>query len=140
MKDYIPHKDRAKRIASAKTAITALLPLNLYLSHKRELLSACIWKITEADGKKNLRYWSEGALKTDNPKELIHEHVFERKELISRLLNGENIEIVTSDAIACIVTKSEHKILTTSELSGWKRYKDCNIRVYDLVQKDWSKL
>ncbi len=49
---YKPHPDRDMRISSAILAIQHIAPLNLYLAHKKELLSVCIWKITEADGKK----------------------------------------------------------------------------------------
>ena len=51
--EYKKHKDHEKKIKSAITAIKAILPLELYLAHKKELLSICIWKITEADGKYN---------------------------------------------------------------------------------------
>ena len=88
MPEYREHKDRTKRIESAIIAINALLPLELYPAHKRELLGICIWKITEADGKMKVRYWSEGSIVNEKAR-LQHEHVHERKELISRLLNGE---------------------------------------------------
>lgn len=133
---YIPHKDREKRINSAIMAINAILPLDLYLSHKKELLSVCIWKITEADGKLKVRYWSERSL-TVLPKDLCHEHVFERKELISRLLSGENIDSVVKNAIACMVTKDEHIALNSSSASGWDRYKECGIRVFDSAENEW---
>lgn len=133
---YSPHKDREKRIESAIMAINALLPLDLYLSHKKELLSTCIWKITEADGKYNLYFWSEGAISAHH-KDLRHEHIFERKELISRLLSGEDAELVVQDAIACLVTKDEHIALTASKKSGWKRYKDCGINVFNSDKQEW---
>ena len=136
---YIPHKDREKRISSAITAIKALLPLDLYLAHKKELLSTCFWKITEADGKLKVRYWSEGALsaQTNN---LRHEHVFERKELVSRLLSGENVDFVVKDAIACLVTKDEHTKLGISAESGWNRYKDCDLKVFDTATQEWLNI
>ena len=133
---YIPHKDNEKRIESAIVAIKALLPLDLYLSHKKELLSICIWKITEADGKLKVRYWSEDALSASQ-KNLRHEHVFERKELISRLLSGENVDVVVRNAIACLVTKDEHVVLSSSGKSGWDRYMDCNIKVFDSAKDEW---
>ena len=129
---YKPHPEREARIASAKEAMSAIVPLALYPAHKRELLGVCLWKITEADGKLKVRYWSEGAL-TAVKKDLRHEHVYERKKLISRLLSGEAIESVVSDAIACIVTKREHESLSASEKSGWERYVDVGIRVFDLA-------
>lgn len=131
------HADRQARINSAKLAIGAILPLDLYVAHKKELLSICIWKITQADGKAKVRFWSEGALESDK-KELRHEHVFERKELIRRLLEGEEIELVLSDAIACIVTKHEHLLLGKIQASGWLRYEKAGIRVYDSLENQWS--
>ena len=133
---YQPHKDKNARLRSAKLAISSLLKLDLYPSHKRELLSVCIWKVTEADGKLNVRYWSQEAVKADK-KDLRHEHVYERKELIDRLLNGEPLEQVFSDMVACIVTKDEHLALSKSNRSGWDRYKDTNIKVYDSQDGVW---
>ena len=126
-------------IQSAITAIKALLSLDLYQSHKKELLSTCIWKISEADGKFKVRYWSEGAL-TASSKELRHEHVYERKQLIERLLLGENVDSVVADAIACIVTKDEHVLLGRSTESGWDRYSDSDIRVFDTAEQEWLKI
>jgi hypothetical protein len=133
---YKQHSDRDQRISSAKLAIRTLVPLDLLLAHKKELLSVCIWKITEADGKEKVRYWTEGAISTPI-KELQHEHVHERKELIKRLLSGEDIESVVSDAIACMVTKAEHKILGCSKSVGWSRYQESGIRVYDALESNW---
>ena len=133
---YAEHKDRDVRISSAITAIEAILPLALYPAHKKELLSICIWKITEADGKKKLRYWSKGAIDNESS-ELQHEHVHERKELISRLLSGEAVELVVADAVACMVTKKEHSQLRASKSLGWLRYKESGIRVYDAKEQQW---
>lgn len=135
MQVYREHKDRNKRIQSAIVAIRAILPLDLYPAHKRELLGVCIWKITEADGKKKVRYWSEGATSSE-PSNLQHEHVHERKELISRLLNNEAVDLVVKDAVACMVTKEEHYLLGSSNSSGWQRYKDTGIKVFDTKDKN----
>ena len=136
LREYKPHPDREDRIQSAKDAISAIVPLNLYPAHKKELLDVCIWKITEADGKLRVRYWSEGALSAAK-KDLRHEHVFERRELVQRLLNGEPTDTVVSDAIACIVTKQEHIKLGASLKSGWERYLDAGIRVFDTEKRSW---
>jgi len=133
---YVKHKDHEVRIHSAVTAIEAILPLDLYPSHKKELLSVCIWKITEADGKAKVRYWSEGAIENNNSK-LQHEHVHERQELIARLLSGEAVNSVVADAVACIVTKEEHTKLGSASNHGWQRYKDTGIRVYDAKEQQW---
>lgn len=133
---YTEHKDREARIKSATKAITAILDLDLYPAHKKELLSICIWKITEADGKHNIRYWTEGAI--SNPEfKLQHEHVYERKELILRLFEGEPIESVIENAVACMVTAQEHKMLTNSIYSGWQRYQKLEIRVFDAKEGKW---
>lgn len=133
---YKPHKDRNVRVSSAILAIKNIALLNLYLAHKKELLSVCIWKITEADGKKKVRYWSEKAIQESISK-LQHEHVFERKELIERILSGEDIDIVVKNAIACLVTKEEHSQLSLVNESGWERYKKANISVYDSKNEKW---
>ena len=133
---YVEHKDRAERIKSAVTAVEAILPLELYLAHKKELISVCIWKITEADGKSKVQFWSEEAI-MDQGGKLQHEHVYERKELISRLLSGESVDSVVADAIACMVTKDEHLILSKSDSNGWQRYRDSGIRVYDSKAQLW---
>ncbi len=133
---YTPHKDRCIRINSAYTAIQAILFLDLYPVHKRELLDVCIWKITEADGKFNTRFRSIGTL---DEKSLRHEHVVERKSIIDRLLlEPDNYYEILNDAIACIVSKDEHDKLTAiskknRNLSGWERYKAADIRVFDLL-------
>jgi hypothetical protein len=133
---YKQHKDREQRISSAVTAINALLPLDLYAAHKRELLGICIWKITEADGKTKVRYWSKGAIGGDR-QALQHEHVHERKELIHRLLSGEPVDVVIKDAVACMVTKEEHRRLGQSDESGWFRYNEAGIQVYDSREQEW---
>lgn len=133
---YVPHRDHDVRITSATKAIHAILPLDLYPAHKRELLSVCFWKITEADGKFKVRYWSKGSL--ENPQSKIHhEHVNERRALIKRLLDGEDVNSVIADAIACMVTRDEHKHLGSSSLQGWARYIEMGIQVYDSLEKRW---
>lgn len=133
---YKEHKDHHVRIESAKTIINALVSLDLYSPHQKELISNALWKITEADGKYKLRYWSEGSLSATQSN-WHHEHVCERKELVSRLLNGEMIDDVIQDVIACVVTRDEHKKLTQSMKQGWARYMDVSIRVYDSKEKVW---
>lgn len=132
---YKKHPSREYRIESSICAIRAILPLDILEAHKRELLSVCIWKITEADGKWNVRFRSEKAL-TESPN-LRHEHVFERKELIDRLLSEESIESVIRDAKACIVTQEEHIALSKQSGSGWDRYRGAKIKVFDLEKSGW---
>lgn len=132
---YKPLPERLVRTRSAATAINAITTLDILEIHKRELLSVCIWKITEAEGKWNVRFRSEKAL--TNPADLRHEHVYERKHLIDRLLAGESVETVIEDAIACIVTKEEHRALSRIISSGWDRYRGAGIRVFDLQESCW---
>lgn len=133
---YKEHKDHDRRIESAKTIINTLVSLDIYFPHQKELISNALWKITEADGKYKLRYWSEGSL-SDIQSNWHHEHVHERKALVSRLLSGEMIDDVIKDVIACIVTRDEHKKLNQSKSQGWARYLDMSIRVYDSKEKVW---
>ena len=135
---YKEHKDREARVKSAVTAIKAIILLNLYPAHKRELLDICIWKITEADGKLKTRYRSIDSLQSNSETKLQHEHVIEKQKLVSALIAGqESIEDIVEMAIGCVVTKAEHRILTAvsrSEptLDGWNRYKKAGIKVFDL--------
>ncbi len=135
---YCPDERRQDRIRSASIAIEAIRSLSIEIEHKRELLSICLWKITEADGKWNLRYRSEGAQYLSGNEGLRHEHVFTRKHLIDRLLSGEGLESVLADAIACVVTATEAKVLdrVSDEFQGWDRYRKAGIRVLDLVTGD----
>jgi len=104
------------------------------INHMRELLSTLIWKITEANGKYNLRFISEAALKENSKKYLIHEHVYKRGKLVSELLdNPEKYETILSNTIACLVTKTDHEKLSKidEKLNGWDRYMAAGIKVYD---------
>ena len=141
---HIPHKERDSRINSAVTAIKALVRLDLIQKHKKDLIDSCIWKITEADGKHNTRYRSYRSLRAAK-KELRHEHVFERKKLVEEILkNPDNIDKITKKAIACLVTKNEHKKLSevshkNPKLVGWERYDKAHIKICDLKKpKDYK--
>jgi len=138
---YKKHKDHNIRLESAYLAVKVLLETNLYPAHKKELLSICIWKITEADGKYKTRFMSENAINEFNQKNLQHEHVVERQFLVNELLNNpSDYKNTLSKALACIVTKEEHKKLTfatkeNKNLQGWKRYKFIGIKVFDLLEQ-----
>ncbi len=139
---YVPDRRRDERIRSAAVAMAAILPLEIDVLHKRELLGVCLWKVTEADGKWNVRYRSEGARGVVGNRDLCHEHVYPRKYLIKCLLDGEPVDSVISKAIACIVTRSEHKLLddVSESAVGWKRYEQAGIRVWNLERSCWMEL
>lgn len=137
---YKIHPDAAKRIQSAKDAIKASLPLDLYPAHKHELLSVCLWKLTEAYSfhKHNLRYQTPAAMAAPK-QEKQHEHVFKRKKVVKALIaEPDRVEEILSDVVGCTVTKEEHSRLTKlsrvrPELDGWERYREAGITVLDLV-------
>jgi len=136
--DYPAYKENEKKktyLNSIKNNIIAILAANSEKHHKKDLLDICIWQITEIDGKYNTRYRSEGAMDHQNWKEVRHEHVYPRKHLIDRLFEGNDIDAVISEATACLVTKAEHEKLSHTFI-GWERYKNANIRVYDLKIKE----
>ena len=140
---FVPHELGNERRQSAITAIEALLDINIMDAHKKRLIDRCIWYYTEADGKYNLRYRSEAALLVPNVRgQVQHEHVFERKELIQRLLvDGESVVSVCKDAVACLVTPEEHRQLgRVKDQSGWNRYQSAEIKVYDMSQDTYLAL
>ncbi len=53
MKPYRPRPDWEERLASAINAAEALVGVGLYPQHKRVLLSICVWKAMELDGKRS---------------------------------------------------------------------------------------
>jgi hypothetical protein len=113
------------------------------LGHLRELLGVIIWKVTEAKGKYQTRYWSEGYRDNPDPAQAIHEHVIERRKLIEWLLAGVLMpENLPSEAIACVVTRDEDVRLRKvgRELNGWERYKAAGIKVWDREVEDWLVL
>ena len=136
-------KPRPKDIVeSAKTAIAGILPLDVLPVHKRELLSTMIWKITEANGKHNLRYRSEGAVAAPQD-DLIHEHVYPRRKLVKQLLQGrpdpQSLDRILEHAVACLVTPDEHQRLEAlpKHIEGWNRYRAAAVRVFDTEAQEW---
>lgn len=111
--------------------------------HLRELLSVVIWKATEAHGKYSLRYRSLGALEKTaylEPGTFIHEHVHTRLSLAQRMIRGtETVEQVMADAVACLVTPAEDKLLrkVPNYIQGWERYRQAGIAVFDMQEKVW---
>ena len=135
---YKAHPDADKRIASAITTAKAIVRLDLYPAHKRELLSVCIWKVTEAAplSKYQTRYRSRAA-ETASESELAHDHVRQRKWLIDEMLKDpDSVERILRGAVACVVTRSEHEALTRisrefPDVDGWERYERAGIEIVD---------
>lgn len=134
---FFRRHDADSRIESAICAIRALLPLPLLPAHKRELLSICIWKLTEADGGKyGTRFRSEAALTAPRSK-LAHEHVYQRARMVRAMLaEPHRLEELARRAIGCVVTREEHKRLNAlgvarPDLDGWQRYEAAEIHVVD---------
>lgn len=128
-----------ENLASARRAIKAVLHLDITKKHKRKLLNAMLWAITEAPGKYNVRYITQAALRKGARKHLRHEHVYPRKWLIEKLLKSpQSVDKITKRAIACVVTKSENKRLNRVPGAGWKRYKQLTISVWDKERERWK--
>ena len=139
MEQFNRHPDCERRVESAKRAIRALLGADLYPAHLRELLSTCLWKITEAEGrsKYKTRYRSRASLDQDR-KSLHHEHVVERKKMIDELIaRPHDVDEIVASAVGCVVTRDEHRSLTEisrarPELEGWARYEAAGVVVIDM--------
>ena len=141
-KTFEPSPEAEKVILSAKRAIVAILQMNSEVlpDHKRTLISRMLWKITEAHGKYNTQFCSDGALR--NADNLRHDHVTTRKDLITRLMNApSNYVSILEDAIGCTVTTEDHKKLSAlgDELNGWDRYKKARVRVFDRIEQKFRK-
>jgi hypothetical protein len=121
-------------------AIRSLLPVDLYARHKQELISVCICKITEADGKWNTRYRTPAAVSESSATSLRHEHVFSRRVVVERLLSApHHIDALLRRVVGCLVTTKEHALLKVvghkhPDLDGWRRFQKAEIRVLDLLE------
>jgi hypothetical protein len=83
-------------------------------------------------------YHYQSVRSLDNPpKNLHHEHVFETSKLIKELrTDPRGIGRIVAKAVACVVTRKEHKNLTKlsrgrPDLHGWDRYQAAGIQVID---------
>jgi len=129
-------------VIDATKAVRAIMRLKINPGVKKPLLSRCIWLITEANEKYRLRFRSEEALGAAK-KELRHEHVFPRRDLIRALMRStSSVKRILKKAVACVVTEDEHRRLDrvsreNPRLEGWKRYKVAGIRVYDVQRNAW---
>jgi len=132
---YVEHALADAREAEARRTLQAVLALEICLRHKRELLSVCVWKLTEARpaSKYALRYRTPDALTGEGA--LGHEHVHQRARLVAALLAGEEpIETIVARAVACTVTRAEHGRLDRyKDCDGWERYRRAGLRVIDTL-------
>lgn len=104
----------------------------LTTSHRRKLLSQAIWWWTEADGKSATRYRTRSVV--EHPGQAVqHEHVLTRKGLVDRMLSNAEAGPVLTEAVACLVTLEEHRLLSAIDnREGWDRYRAANIEVIDM--------
>ena len=137
-------------IDSAITLAEAILASSAIEPHKREFLSYCIWKVTEASGKHNVPYWSEGVvalveqygslatLLKQRPSPVRHEHVNTREALVDIMMKDPSqvAQVLRENALACLVTVDEHSRLSKAH-SGFARYTAAGIRVWDVVNQEW---
>jgi len=139
---FILHPNAAARKASAISLIKYVLAcrdsqvLNVHLN---ELLTALIWKLTEAESrhKHKTRFQSEGAIQCADPRRLRHEHVFQRGKMIEELraaIIESNVDNILAKSVGCTVTVGEHATLASFESAyGWERYRKAGIVVIDTV-------
>jgi hypothetical protein len=139
---YVPTEAVAKNKASAVELIQQIRAMtNVTPAHHRQVLSIALWKWTEAGGvsphpKYNIRYVSSGVLEAIEPVAINHEHVHTRKTMVAKLLtrglsNRAAREYLEARGEACVVTVAEHAQLGASNKSGWARYVDADIGVFD---------
>lgn len=142
---YMESAHVPRRKESALHAVHQLLGVrDVDLVHKKELISIGLWKWTEAEGfaphpKYHIRLRSLGAIDLDKVAKINHEHVWTRSWIIGELLKREiwSVEelrdFLQRYAVACIVTTDEHARLSQSRATGWQRYADAGVPVWDML-------
>lgn len=138
-KPYKRNPQKDVLLDSITEVLKTVLPNpSITTKHKKEVIKIMLWNVSQIDGKYSTRYCSEGTL-NDIDEKVQHEHVITRKECTRRLLETpENIKEILSEVLACVVTESEHKKLSSvKNASGWDRYKIAGIRVYDKELNSW---
>jgi hypothetical protein len=138
-----PKADERKR--SAFKLIKLLLAENspeILSEHRRELLDALLWKITEAEAAKyKTRFQSQSALDQPTKGGLRHEHVFQKEKMLDLLIAAKPQEIdgILKNAIGCTVTVDEHARLHAFDREyGWERYRKAGITVIDT--QTWERV
>ena len=122
----------------------ALTCPDLHPDHPRRLLNEAIWFWTERGSparKYRLRFRTPAALAlqhdlglTQAAKQLAHEHVHERAQVVARLKEtGADLAGVLRSAEACVVTREEHRRLAeVAPATGWARYRKAGIHPIDM--------
>lgn len=122
--------------------IASLLKLEIGLAVKKRMLVHALWEVAIANGNFCPRFRSIGTVHALGEK-IQRDHVFQKKRLVSRLLEGEAVRSVMGDSIVCTVTVEEHKRLTQisrvrNEIDGWERYQNAGVSVRDMIDKSWK--
>jgi hypothetical protein len=138
-----------ENIASAIALAKAILASDAHETHKREFLSFCVYKASEATHKFDVSYWSYGVWARVQPYSTfkavlrlsprpIHEHVHTRKSLVDAMLKDSTCieRVLREEAFACLVTKEEDRLLKNT-LVGFDRYTAAGIRVWDVKNQRW---
>ena len=107
----------------------------LLLQHRRMVIDAALWKITEAESrhKHRTRFCSQTVFLSPGC-DCRHDHVFQRARMIDDLIRGgpNCADEVVSRAVACTITREEHSALNRhKDLDGWERYREAGITVID---------
>jgi hypothetical protein len=129
-------EDVEQRKRSATAAMQALLDADIRPDDRRYLLDMALWRYTEFDKNRHkfsIRYRT-AAVFTGPPTEINHEHVVERRWLLDRITSRpERLEEYLQLAVACIVTRDEHILLSANTAFGWERYLRAGLQVMDTL-------
>jgi hypothetical protein len=132
------HPDSDKRRNGAIILIKYLLAIkhpDVLPVHSTELLSALLWKVTEAESHKyKTRFQTKGAIDCSDKTQLRHEHVFQRGKMIAALeiAAPHEVDDILKNAVGCTVTKEEHFLLMRfDDEYGWERYRKAGLVVID---------
>lgn len=133
---FKPHPQSRARKRSAITLIKRLLAEKegaVLPTHRQELLSVLLWKITLAESSKyKTRFQSLGALRCSDKRKLRHDHVFQRSKMIADLekARANRIDSILKNAFGCTVTIEEHdRLCKFAKYDGWLRYRKARIGV-----------
>jgi hypothetical protein len=132
------HPEYQERKTSAVALIKLLLENRqpeMLPKHLRDLLTILLWKLTEAESQKyETRFQTQGAMECSDQTKLRHEHVYQRKQMIARLLKAklEEVDGILANAVGCTVTIDEHSRLAKwDDEYGWDRYRKAGLVVID---------